>query len=571
MFGYSLSLAKPRVNSFTPEALEYFARAGVTDPLAKQDINTFILGCQQLGIWDKLVYVPCLPSHGGRNQLGGATQLTTTPWALVNATDDTAGVRIVRNGVLNYLRTDQTVNGNDASGVSFGHMSYQDVADESLLNNSSMITRVGSSTMVLGSAAYGATPSQNLFWLGQNSNVGTTIPTGGNYADIVNSYRVSRMHAGSTNGTTSCAHLVENNLRSITHSSAVGFTSSQLSFYPTTNTNGQAGVIQGAFLYYDTMTTLGNSIWRLFRGLITQTFLSRISTRGNTRILITGQSNAGSENLNIRKVVAGSQIGPNEIYFGGVGGVSITQWTNVAPYNRTSRYKLDFWDNVTPSPMQSMWLKSGRYQNVIYWFQGESDTQDATASSLYLTRLTTLFNWVQEDYVDPSMRFVFALIDYIPAYRSGIGAGSSVNFTVSGFTGGLSVLNGVWTFVTITGVNDPYIWNLGIYQLRLTNSTWEFVDTVTSTVLASSTGSNIFHPAIALNWVDGSSNPVSPAFTFTRTEGIEKVRKALRDICSIIPNSSFFDTRSFTRSDDVHISDATYAPALRAHLLANLP
>lgn len=556
---------------YSPEAVEFFSRAGVTDSSARSDINTFIIGCKQLGIWDKLVYVPCLPSHGGRHQLGGAAQRTDTPWALVNATDEANGVRIVRNGILNYLRTDQIVNGSDPAGVSFGHMSYQDVTDETLLNVVTMITRVGNSSRVLGSANYGATQAQHLRYIGSPEAL-LSIAAVPAFNDKVNSYRLSRMYAGSTNGTTAVSLLVENNLTNHTHSASVGFVASQLSFYPITNANSQSGVLQGCFLYYDTMATLGNNIWRMFRGLIAQTMLSRLTNRGNTRLLITGQSNAGSETINIRKVVTGSLLGPNEIYFGGVGGVAITHWIGSSPYARQNQYRLDFWDNTTPSQMQRMWLKSGRYKNVVYWFQGESDTQDATSSSLYLSRLATLFNWVIEDYQDDQMCFVFALIDYSPALRSQNGSGYSSNFTLSGMTGGLAILNGSWIFSPITGFNDPYIWNNGIYQLRLNGNVWEFVNTSTSTVLASSSSTpNIAHPAIASGWIDGSLNSVSPIFSWTRLQGIEQVRKALRDICSIIPNASFFDTRPYIRPDGVHIVDTAYAYGLRSHMLANLP
>lgn len=557
-------------NNYLPEALEFFSRANVTDASAKQDINTFIIGCQELGIWDKLVYVPCLPSHGGRHQLGGAAQRTNTPWALVNATDVTDGVKVVRNGVSNYLRSDQFVNGNDPAGVSFGHMAYQDVYEDSLLNVVTMITRVGNTPRVLGSASYGAIQAQHLRYIGSPeallSNFG--LPA---FGDKVNTYRLSRMHAGSTNGTTAISLLVENNLTNLTHSTNVGFVSSQLSFYPLTNYNTQSGVLQGCFLYYDTMATLGNDIWKLFRNLIAQTILSRLTPRGNTRILVTGQSNAGSEFLNLRRVVSGNRIGPNEIYSGGQGGVLITTWVGTGTYSRQNRYRLDFWDNSNPPPMQSMWLKKGRYKNVIYWVQGESDTQDATSSSLYLERLTTLMNWVREDYQDDGMCFVIALIDYSPALRSQNGSGFSSNFTLSNMTGDLSVLNGTWTFTAITGYNDPYIWNNGIYRLRLNNNTWEFINTSTSAVLASSNSTPLIaHPAIASGWTNATANPISPTFSGTRLEWTERVRKAQRDVCSILPNASYFDTRPFYRPDGVHFTDTSYAYALREHMLQNI-
>jgi hypothetical protein len=95
------------------------------------------------------------------------------------------------------------------------------------------------------------------------------------------------------NDTVNYSVLTDNQIRNYTNSASdpIVVAPTKFHFYPCCLQN-QNGVIQGAFLYYDGMSTLGQPVWSKFRTLINQTLLSRLTNAGNRRILICGQSNA---------------------------------------------------------------------------------------------------------------------------------------------------------------------------------------------------------------------------------------------------------------------------------------
>jgi hypothetical protein len=63
------------------------------------------------------------------------------------------------------------------------------------------------------------------------------------------------------------------------------------------------------------------------------------------------------------------------------------------------------------------------------------------------------------------------------------------------------------------------------------------------------------------SWVDASNNPITPSFgAGNRTEWIERVRYAQREIVNDLPNVFTFDSRGYTRTDGVHIDNAAHIP-----------
>ena len=55
---------------YDPNAVAYFTTANITDPTAKQQINSFVKGVKSLGLWNSMV---CWPLRSSQNAGGGAT------------------------------------------------------------------------------------------------------------------------------------------------------------------------------------------------------------------------------------------------------------------------------------------------------------------------------------------------------------------------------------------------------------------------------------------------------------------------------------------------------------------
>lgn len=55
--GYGISV-RPRLAAFDPDALAYFTTAGITDNTAKTQIDDFVVGIKNLGLWSSMVSWP---------------------------------------------------------------------------------------------------------------------------------------------------------------------------------------------------------------------------------------------------------------------------------------------------------------------------------------------------------------------------------------------------------------------------------------------------------------------------------------------------------------------------------
>ena len=548
--------------SYLPEAVEYFARASVTDAAAKEDINQFIIGCKQLGIWDKLVFVPCLSAYGGLHQLGGASQRTNTPWTLVNASLTTLGVSMTLNGDNNHMLSDQVYNTASTPWTS-GSFTYQNQTPNTVIQNNFTQKVVGQTWRFDGMAAAGAVPFWHTHWGHGILLSPANQPL--NNEQVNNSYRNAHLSAVSVDGTANYWVLTDNNIRAYAHTGPITPFVQKMRFYAPAGT-GQAGVIQGAFLYYDRLSTLGNAVWSKFRALVNQTMLSRLTTAGNRRILISGQSNGVNQNLSIEfsRQSVGELMGPTELFRSGVGGVPISAWIGAAGSNaRTAQYRTDFWDGTSSGPpFQSSRITGvGRRAEYLIWFQGESDTELASTAAAYRSQLATLINYFRADTGNPELKVIVVQIDYNFTLRDDNVGGFFSDLTLTGFAGGLSALNGSYAITPLTGHFDPYVWTKTGYRVEQQSNRWVFVETAGSTVVASAVQTNLPHPAMVTNWVDASTTAITPSFgAGNRTEWIERIRYAQREIVNDLPNVFTFDSRGYTRTDGVHIDNAAHIP-----------
>jgi hypothetical protein len=60
--GYGISVS-PRLAAFDPDALAYFTTAGITDNTAKTQINDFVVGIKDLGLWSSMASWPLRSSQ----------------------------------------------------------------------------------------------------------------------------------------------------------------------------------------------------------------------------------------------------------------------------------------------------------------------------------------------------------------------------------------------------------------------------------------------------------------------------------------------------------------------------
>jgi hypothetical protein len=70
-------------NSFDPDALRYFATAGVTDATGRSQINTFVRGIKSLGLYNNMV---CWPLRSTQNNSSGTTAYSLGGFGVYNGT-----------------------------------------------------------------------------------------------------------------------------------------------------------------------------------------------------------------------------------------------------------------------------------------------------------------------------------------------------------------------------------------------------------------------------------------------------------------------------------------------------
>jgi hypothetical protein len=93
-------------NSFDPDALRYFATAGVTNATGRSQINTFVRGIKSLGLYNNMV---CWPLRSTQNNSSGTTAYSLGGFGVYNGTltnSPTWGTGgITFNGTTQYIST----------------------------------------------------------------------------------------------------------------------------------------------------------------------------------------------------------------------------------------------------------------------------------------------------------------------------------------------------------------------------------------------------------------------------------------------------------------------------------
>ena len=556
---------------YLPESVEFFSRASVTDANAKQDIDVFVRQTKTWGIWDKLVYVPCLSTHGGLHQLGGAAQRTNTPWTLVNATQVAQGVQMQLNGYSNYLLSDQVVN-NSAQPLTFGNFHCQIDNPKSHSVNYFTASRVGTNNRWLGHEFWSA-PARTVLRAVVGSYILANSITGKSFS--CNNYKQPKLYAASmVFGSTAYEGLCDDNIGTGNLGYNLSFAGQKMRFYAA-NTEGFTGNgwVSGAFFYYGTLADVGHDAWVKFRALVAQTILCRLGDgAGHRRLLLAGQSNSSNSLASEISRQSTDDFGMFSVFNSGFGGQPISTWIGAVGSNsRQAAYSnagQGFWGTSGSLPaFQSTRLAGGgRYKEYLVWFQGEADHNAADTAANYRQQLATLINYFREDTGNPDLKVIVIQIDAGIAMRNSPSA-----LTLTAFSGGLTALNGTYNLTTLTTETQAYVWTKAGFRVEEQSNRWVFVETVGNTVVASAVQANLPHPALVTGWVDASNNAITPSFgAGNRLEWIERVRYAQREICNDLPNVYTFDSRGYTRTDSVHIDAAAlipFAAALNAYLL----
>jgi len=552
---------------FLPESLEFFTRASVTDGNAKWRINQFVKGLKQLGLWDYIIYVTCHSDMGALHQLGGSSYKTNTAWSLQDdAALTTNGVTASNNptafaythGVTPSVTF--TTASLVATPVFHGGFFSQDYSD----THPNGLTHAISGPFVRNYVALGT-------WNGTgpygNYVAGvqtydpyiTTYSSTEHYRSRNRPYMVCTWMHGS--GST-CLNLVNDNYASGTAAGA-HTAGTNLIYVTGVPNDGSKGTIHGLFMVHGDPASIGGKVvWQRFRALVESTLLSHKRAGGYLKIQTGGQSNADEWFIYLNR----DNINTNakrcsEIRSGTTAGAYITNWIGTGTPARNAAYEASFWkgDGTGPMEVGRPLLGVGRWQEWVCWFQGESDTQDQTSVDNYLARLQALVGFWRADAQNPNLQVLICKIDYTKGYRSAtIGSGCSCNFTVSGVTGGGTVLNVAWVMDALAADGDDYLWRYSTtYILKRQNSRWEFVRTSDSVVMAYS-NTNPAHPCLVAAWtvVVGAG---TPSFTATRTGWIEGIRKVQQDFVDADAHAHILDSRGYARQADgseVHLTTA---------------
>jgi len=106
-------------NSFDPDALRYFATAGVTDATGRSQINTFVRGIKSLGLYNNMV---CWPLRSTQNAGTGTTAYSLGGLGVYNGTltnGPTWGTSGITFGLTKYIATALTSGFSEFSVFSF--------------------------------------------------------------------------------------------------------------------------------------------------------------------------------------------------------------------------------------------------------------------------------------------------------------------------------------------------------------------------------------------------------------------------------------------------------------------
>lgn len=546
---------------FAPEALEFFARASVTDAAAKTRIDGFVRGLKALGLWDSIVYIPCHSDMGGMHQLGGAAQRTNTPWTLSGdfalSTDGVTGTGYnpASFAIANRINPQQqlTTASVAATPTYVGVMASQDHQDTATQNAG----YIRHGTFVYNSTAlggFGGTGTYGTYVVGVNSQnaARVTYPNPVIYRDRNRPYLMAVWLRGSSN---QARNLINSNYDAgVTTTTAASLAFSQFFAISHGAPLGSAGKIHGVFYAYcDPESVGGRAAWQRLWALINSTLFSHKREGGFLRVQLSGQSNASpalAAYLN-RDNLCANNTRCTEIWNANQGGQPITWWVGTGTPSRQAGYGTTIYNGTGTSPLeQGRPLNGiGKWKETFVWVQGESDSETRELTAAYASRLTALMGFIRADAGNPSMKFVIGKIGYHYSYRSGTAQG---NFTATGGTGAASVLNATWVISAMATATENYKWTISGYQLLRQNSRWEFVrNSDSAVILASSTDAE--HPALA-SW--GGAITIGDS----RTGRIEGIRAAQQSVADADVNAVTIDMKNYEYDpvDTAHMTTAGY-------------
>jgi hypothetical protein len=106
-FGNRIAVGRRAITaspSFDPDALAYFSTAGITDSTAKTQINSFVVGIKDLGLWSNMV---CWPLRSSQNASSGTTEYSLGGFGTYNGSLLGTALPIRNTEGINFL-TGQT-------------------------------------------------------------------------------------------------------------------------------------------------------------------------------------------------------------------------------------------------------------------------------------------------------------------------------------------------------------------------------------------------------------------------------------------------------------------------------
>lgn len=204
--GLGLGLPTTRVSaSFDPDALAYFTTAGISDATAKTQINDFVKGIKDLGLWNSMV---CWPLRSSQNAGTGTTAyslggLGTYNGTLNNSpiwTTDGLNMEVAGRNVSTTLSISQpfTVFSIFRSSGLYGASTTQRVYGPNAQGSLTRAGGSGSSASVVASAGLNAT----VFTVSGSGSYGSQIEfNGASSTTSVNGGAKSAINPGTANNT----------------------------------------------------------------------------------------------------------------------------------------------------------------------------------------------------------------------------------------------------------------------------------------------------------------------------------------------------------------------------------
>jgi hypothetical protein len=131
--GLGLRLGSSTVAGFDADAAAYFNRAGVTDATAKTQINAFVKGVKDLGLWSSMVSWPLRSTQNAGTgttaySLGGLGTFNGTLSGVSLPTWSTSGI-VFSSASANYINISTTLASGQLNCLAFGVGSVSSVAN----------------------------------------------------------------------------------------------------------------------------------------------------------------------------------------------------------------------------------------------------------------------------------------------------------------------------------------------------------------------------------------------------------------------------------------------------------